>query len=188
MTIPELPSAINASTWTTRRTILGTLVVLLVVVGFLLLYRFRLVAVIVFSGIVISIAIAPSVNWLHRRGLPRSLSVILIYLVLLVLIIGFIILLVPPIIEQLTTTVPKIESYYHDLKSALVSSPLLALRQIAWQLPSQLNLIPVHRRSTVSSRLARRHWPSAERYGQHLEWSVYADRDSANRFSLDVGG
>src|SRR5690349_24602660 len=67
-------------TWTPRRIILGTLVVLLVIAGFLLLYRFRQVAVIVFSGIVISIAIAPSVDWLQKRGLPRSLSVILIYL------------------------------------------------------------------------------------------------------------
>jgi predicted PurR-regulated permease PerM len=142
MTTTEPPTGMIPSTWTTRRIILGTLVVLLVVVGFLLLYRFRLVAVIVFSGIIISIAIAPGVNWLQRRGLPRSLSVILIYLVLLVLLIGSIVLLVPPIAEQVTATVPRIESYYQDLKSALVNSPLLALRQIASQLPSQLNLTP----------------------------------------------
>jgi predicted PurR-regulated permease PerM len=153
MTTPEPPGGTIASTWTTRRIILGTLVVLLVVVGFLLLYRFRFVAVIVFSGIVISIAIAPSVNWLHRRGLSRSLSVILIYLVLMVLLIGSIILLVPPIVEQVTATVPKIESYYQDLKSALVNSPLLALRQIAAQLPSQLNLTPSAAASPATSSL-----------------------------------
>jgi predicted PurR-regulated permease PerM len=153
MTTPEPPGGTIPSTWTTRRIILGTLVVLLVVVGFLLLYRFRFVAVIVFSGIVISIAIAPSVNWLHRRGLSRSLSVILIYLVLMVLLIGSIILLVPPIVEQVTATVPKIESYYQDLKSALVNSPLLALRQIAAQLPSQLNLTPSAAASPATSSL-----------------------------------
>ena len=153
MTTPEPPGGTIPSTWTTRRIILGTLVVLLVVVGFLLLYRFRFVAVIIFSGIVISIAIAPSVNWLHRRGLSRSLSVILIYLVLMVLLIGSIILLVPPIVEQVTATVPKIESYYQDLKSALVNSPLLALRQIAAQLPSQLNLTPSAAASPATSSL-----------------------------------
>jgi predicted PurR-regulated permease PerM len=153
MTTPEPPGGTIPSTWTTRRIILGMLVVLLVVVGFLLLYRFRFVAVIVFSGIVISIAIAPSVNWLHRRGLSRSLSVILIYLVLMVLLIGSIILLVPPIVEQVTATVPKIESYYQDLKSALVNSPLLALRQIAAQLPSQLNLTPSAAASPATSSL-----------------------------------
>src|SRR2546423_3582018 len=101
MTTIEPEIDIIPSAWTTRRVILGTLVVLLVVVGFLLLYRFRMVAVIIFSGIVVSMAIAPSVDWLYRRGLRRSLSVILIYLVLLVLLIGAVFLLVPPIVEQL---------------------------------------------------------------------------------------
>jgi predicted PurR-regulated permease PerM len=63
------------------------------------------------------------------------------------------VLLVPPIVEQLTATVPKIEQYYQDLKSALAASPLLALSQIASQLPSQLNLTPtaVASPSAVSS-------------------------------------
>lgn len=141
MTNIESPINVIPSTWTTRRIIQGTLVVLSVVIGFLLLYDFRMIAVVIFSGIVISITIAPSVNWLNRRGLPRSLSVILIYFVLLVLIIGSIILLIPPIAEQITATVPKIESYYQDLRSNLINSPLLALRQIVRQLPSELNLI-----------------------------------------------
>jgi len=120
--------------------ILGTLVVLLVVIGFLLFYRFRLVAVIVFSGVVVSMAMASGVDWLHRHRLPRSLSVIVIYLALLVLLIGFIVLLVPPITEQLSAAVPQIENYYQDLKSALVSSPLLVIRQIAVQMPDKINL------------------------------------------------
>jgi predicted PurR-regulated permease PerM len=130
------------STWTTRRVILATLVVLLVVVGFLLLYRFRTIVLIVFAGLVVSMAMAPAVDRLQRRRLPRSVSVIVIYLVLLVLLIGFIVVLVPPIVEQLTATVPKIESYYRDLKAALMSSPLLVIRQIAEQMPAQINLTP----------------------------------------------
>ena len=84
MTTPEPANGLIPATWTTRRIILGTLVVLFMVVGFLLLYRFLLVAVTIFSGLVISIAIAPSVDWLHRHGLPRALCVNLIYLLLLV--------------------------------------------------------------------------------------------------------
>ena len=142
MATTDPPISAIPSTWTTRRIIAGTLTVLLVVVGFLLLFRFRQVAVIVFSGIVISIAIAPSVDWLQKRGLRRSLSVILIYLVLLLVIICFLVFLVPPIVEQLTATVPKLESYYQALIAALATSPLLALRQIASQVPTQLNLAP----------------------------------------------
>ncbi|HZY45538.1 MAG TPA: AI-2E family transporter, partial [Anaerolineae bacterium] len=136
----ESPLELPTSRWTPRRVILGTLVVLSVVISFLLFYRFRLIIVIVFSGVVVSMAIAPGVDWLHRHRVPRSLSVILIYLVLLLLLIGFIILLVPPIVEQLSTAVPKIENYYLELKAALVSSPLQVIRQIAAQMPAQINL------------------------------------------------
>ena len=142
MTSTEPSANVVPSTWTTRRVILATLVVLVVVVGFLLLYRFRTIILIVFAGIVVSMAMAPAVDRLQRHRLPRSVSVIVIYLVLLVLLIGFIVLLVPPIVEQLTATVPKIESYYRDLKAALVSSPLPVIRQIAAQMPAQINLTP----------------------------------------------
>jgi predicted PurR-regulated permease PerM len=120
--------------------IAGTLVVLSVVIGFLLFYRFRLVAIIVFSGIVVSMAMTPTVDWLQHHRLPRALSVIGIYLVLLIVLIGFIVVLIPPIAEQLSAALPKIEIYYRDLKSALVSSPLLLIRQIAIRLPPQINL------------------------------------------------
>jgi predicted PurR-regulated permease PerM len=142
MTSTEPSASVIPSTWTTRRVILATLVVLLVVAGFLLLYRFRTIVLIVFAGFVVSMAMAPSVDWLQRHRLSRSVSVILIYLILLALLIGFVVLLVPPIVEQLSATVPKIESYYRDLKAALVSSPLLVIRQIAAQMPAQINLTP----------------------------------------------
>ena len=120
--------------------IAGTLIVLSVAIGFLLVYRFRLVAIIVFSGIVVNIAMTPAVDWLQRHHVPRALSVIAIYAALLGIFIGCVVLLIPPIVEQLSTALPKIESYYRDLKSALMSSPLLLIRQIAIRLPSQINV------------------------------------------------
>src|SRR5512143_160114 len=140
MTAAESPPASPWSDWTPRQVIAGTLVVLSVVIGFLLFYRFRLVAIIVFSGIVVSMAMTPAVDWLQHHRLPRALSVIVIYLVLLIVLIGFIVVLIPPITEQLSTALPKIEIYYQDLKSALGSSPLLLIRQIAVQMPAQINL------------------------------------------------
>ncbi len=133
-------SAFITNGWTTRRVVTGTLVVLSVIIGFTLLYRFRMVGIIAFTGIVVSIAIAPGVEWLHRHKLPRSLSVIVIYLMLLIVLIGFIYLIVPQIIQQITTIIPKLENYYRDFKSALVSSEYPLLRQIAWQLPPTINL------------------------------------------------
>jgi predicted PurR-regulated permease PerM len=119
---------------------MGTLVVLAVVVGFLLVYRFRIELIILFSGIVVSMAITPSVDWLQRHKLPRAVSVILIYLVLLVLLVLFFVLLVPPIIAQLSAAVPKIELYYQELKTSMAQSPLLVIRQITLQMPAVISL------------------------------------------------
>ena len=116
MTTTESPSATPLSDWTPRQVITGTLVVLSVVIGFLLAYRFRLVAIIVFSGIVVSMAMTPAVDWLQRHRLPRALSVIVIYLVLLIVLIGFIVVVIPPIVEQLSTALPKIEIDYQDFE------------------------------------------------------------------------
>ena len=64
------------STCTTRRILLATLVVACVIIGFLLIYRFRMVLFIVFTGIVVSMAMAPAVDWLHRHKLTRAVAVI----------------------------------------------------------------------------------------------------------------
>jgi hypothetical protein len=156
------PTTVIPSNWTTRRVILATVVVLLVALGFLLLFRFRAMILIVFAGIVVSMAMAPSVDWLQRHRLSRSLSVIVIYLILLVLLISFVVLLVPPIVEQLTATVPKIESYYRDLKAGLMSSPLLVIRQIAGG-------------------------PGVDGHRRDPQRTLYADGTAADRVLLDAG-
>lgn len=143
MTATQPQVEVIPSTWTTSRVIQGTLVVILVAISFLLLIRFQNVAVIIFSGIVVSMAMSPSVDWLHRHKLPRSLSVIIMYLALLVLFLSFVLLLVPPIIDQLSSAIPQVEKYYQILKSTLEQSPLLALRQIALNLPNQLAVMLV---------------------------------------------
>jgi len=58
------------------------------------------------------------------------------------MIIGFIVLLAPPSSISSPPQFPRLKTYYVDLKTILLNSPLLALRQVAAQLPSQLNLMP----------------------------------------------
>lgn len=72
-------------TWTFRRVMWATLILVFVALGFWLLYRFNQVLFILFIAIVIGTVIRPAVTWLHRRGLQRSAGVILVYLVLLAL-------------------------------------------------------------------------------------------------------
>jgi len=72
---------------------------------------------------VIGTVIRPAVTWLHRRGLPRITAVILVYLLLLVLLIGFVALLFPLIVEQGTTIAAAVPGYYQSLQVWMANYP-----------------------------------------------------------------
>lgn len=64
------------------------------------LYLIRDILAILFISLVIVSAIEPTVNWLHKRRIPRPLGVVLVY-VLVFCIIGLSVsFLIPPMIEQ----------------------------------------------------------------------------------------
>ena len=89
--------------WTFQRVVWATLVLVSVLLCFWLLYRFYQVVFILFIAIVIGTVIRPAVSWLHQRGLPKIAGVILVYLLLFIVLTGFLLLLFPLIVEQSTT-------------------------------------------------------------------------------------
>jgi predicted PurR-regulated permease PerM len=86
--------------WTFRRVVWATLVLISVIFGFWSLYRFNQVVFILFIAIVIGTVIRPTIAWLYQRGLSRAAGVILVYLLLFILLAGFVLLLSPLIVEQ----------------------------------------------------------------------------------------
>lgn len=131
---PLLPS------WTTRRVILATLVVLAVAFSFWLLYRFHAVVFILFAAIVIGIAIQPAVAWLQRRGVHPALGGILVYLTLLVLLIGFAMLLVPLVVDQIAAITTLLPDYYQNFRELMISSPNRLMWRLGQRLPPELPL------------------------------------------------
>jgi len=130
--------------WTFRRVIWATLVLVLVVFSFWLLYRFHQALFILFIAIVIGTVIRPVVTWLHRRGLPRIAGVILVYLLLLALLIGFVLLLFPLIIEQSTTIAAAVPGYYQGLRAWLENYPNPLIVRLSEFLPAKLpGLAPI---------------------------------------------
>ena len=79
---------------------LGTLIVVSIAAGFLLLFRFRVVVLIFFFGIFISITIRPVVDWLFRRGIPRRAGVILVFVVAVALLTALILSGAPLIVAE----------------------------------------------------------------------------------------
>jgi predicted PurR-regulated permease PerM len=122
--------------WTFRRVMWATLVLVLVVLSFWLLYRFYQVVFILFIAIVIGTAIRPAVAWLHRRGLPQVAGVILVYFLLLTVIIGFALLLFPLIVEQGATITAAVPGYYQSLRGWIVNNSNQLIMSLSEYLPA----------------------------------------------------
>jgi predicted PurR-regulated permease PerM len=124
--------------WTFRRVVWATLVLVSIIFCFWLFYRFYHVVFILFIAIVIGTVIRPIVNWLYQRGLPRIAGVILVYLVLLILLTGFLWLLFPLIFEQSSTLAKEVPGYYQNLRTGLLNNPNQLFMRLGQLLPAAL--------------------------------------------------
>jgi len=98
--------------------------VALVILAFWFLYVIKEVIGIVFAAIILTSAIGPAVNWLHRWRIPRKLGVLIVYVILFGAIGGVVTLLVPALItqtQQLTANFPvyweQATSSFNNLRS-----------------------------------------------------------------------
>jgi len=124
--------------WTFRRVAWATLMLLAVILGFWLVYRFNQVIFILFVAIVLGTVIRPAVTWLYQRGLPRVAGVILVYFLLLILLTGFLLLLFPLIVKQGTTIAAAVPGYYQDLRGWMGNYPNQIIARLGEFLPAGL--------------------------------------------------
>jgi predicted PurR-regulated permease PerM len=124
--------------WTFRRVVWGTLVLISVILGFWLLYRFNQVIFTLFIAIVIGTVIRPAVAWLNRRGLPQTAGVILVYILIFLLLTGFLLLLFPLISQQGATIAAVMPDYYQNLRQWVVNHPNPFLASLSEFLPAAL--------------------------------------------------
>ena len=127
--------------WTTNQVILATLFVVCVFLSSWLLYRFRVVVFMFFIAVVIGTTIRPAVEWFHRRGLSRSVAIIVIYGLIAGFLAGFLALVVPLIVDQATQFSQKLPLYQREFRRALLDSNNLLLRNIAIRVPSEFNFL-----------------------------------------------
>ena len=131
----------GVSTWTTSQVVLATVFVVCVFLTFWLLYRMRIVLFLFFVAIVIGTAIRPTVEWLHRRGVPRAAGIIIIYILIAGLLTGFFAMVLPLLAEQVTEISRTLPDYYSAFRSGLINSDNRLLQNLGWRFPSQLSLL-----------------------------------------------
>jgi len=127
---------LQLSHWTFRRVMLATLALVGVGLAFWLLYRFYQVIFLLFVSIILGTVIRPIVNWLYRKGLPKIVGVLIVYVLLLALFIGFIILLFPLVFDQGAAILKMTPEYYQNLRSWIGNSPNQMIASLNQFLPS----------------------------------------------------
>ena len=86
-------------------------IVIALVVGFL--YLIRDIILIVFVAMVLAAALTPMVEWFHKKvRFPRAVSVLVIYLLFLAIVSSIVVLMVPPIVEQVRSLASLLPAYF----------------------------------------------------------------------------
>ena len=93
-----------------------SVVVLLVVVGFGLLWLLRSVALVLVASLVLAIGLQPSIRWLENRGLRRGWALAAILLAGLILMIGLGLVLVPFLVDQISALVEELPAFVERLQ------------------------------------------------------------------------
>jgi predicted PurR-regulated permease PerM len=128
-------------TWTTGQVVLATVFVVCVFLTFWLLYSLREVLFLFFVAIVVGTAIRPAVDWLHRRGISRATGVIIIYILIAGLVVGFLAMILPLLADQAAQISGTLPEYYANFRSALINSGNRLLQNIGWRIPSEIAIL-----------------------------------------------
>jgi predicted PurR-regulated permease PerM len=146
-------------TGTARRAATATVVAVSIVVAALALWKLRIVIALLFLGFVIASAMRPSVEWLNRRArVPRSVGVVVHYLVFLGALALFLYLVVPVATTQIDRAIggnlptSKTELHHAAVHSHGIRHEILsAIDKRLRQLPSGTSLL--HPAITVTTKL-----------------------------------
>ncbi len=114
-----------------RRFFQINLVVLGVAACFGLVYRFANALFILFVGVAIGMAVKPGVEWLRRRGVPRIVGALTIYVVLGGAFGGAALLVTPAITEGMTALVARGPRQLENLRERMATSESSTLRHLA---------------------------------------------------------
>jgi predicted PurR-regulated permease PerM len=144
---PQRPTQPYA--WTFRGVVGATLVIISVILSFWIFYRFNQVIFILFVAIIIGTVIRPVVTWLSHKGVNRIAGIILIYVIILIILIGFVLLLFPLIVEQSTTIGTAMPEYYQTLRLWMLNYPSQLIVRLGEFLPTALpSVMPIATQQT----------------------------------------
>ena len=84
-----------------------------------LLWQLRSLIVVLMIAVVIAATLAPIIKAAHKLGIPRWLSVLLVYLSLIATLTGICLIIGPTVVEQIQRLIRKLPTYLETLRSLL---------------------------------------------------------------------
>jgi predicted PurR-regulated permease PerM len=102
----------------------------------LLVLRLLDILILVFVALVIAATLRPMVSALQKRGIPKALALLLIYLAILGVLAGLFVLAVPALVNQTGALVRGLPQVYTRLIATLEANPNEAIRTLPQRLPT----------------------------------------------------
>jgi|GEM_PF-172403 len=115
---------------------LAGLTLLAVVGAVLLVLRLVDVLIMAFLALVITVTLRPMVSTLQRRGIPKGLALLLLYLGILGVFAGLFLLVIPALIYQGGELVRSLPNLYASLVDSLENNPNELIRTLPQRLPT----------------------------------------------------
>jgi predicted PurR-regulated permease PerM len=126
------------------------LVTIAVLATLYFLYLIRSVLGLLFIAVFLAVALAPAVEFFARRGVPRSLAILLTYFALLAGIFGIGLAVVPPIVNGVNDFVKNVPGYVDDLRKSKSFRKYDDKYKITPKLREQAQKLPTHISDAVS--------------------------------------
>lgn len=89
--------------------------VIVIIAVFTFLYLVKEILALIFLALILSSAIDPWVDWLKERRIPKTLSIITIYILFIGIILTTIILVIPPVAKEIGQLASLFPEYYSKL-------------------------------------------------------------------------
>lgn len=135
----------------TNRTVVRVILIAVAIAAVLwFLWRIRSVLEMLFIAVFLAIALGPIVEFFARRGVKRSLAILLTYLLLLATVFGLGLLVVPPIVNGVNDFVGNVPGYVSDLRHSKTFRKYDDKYKITPKLEQQAKKLPTHLSAAVS--------------------------------------
>ena len=132
----------SPATWTPREVALATLTGALVVGALGLALEVFGALIALFVALLLSSAIQPLVALVERRAngrLTRSQAALAVHAAIVLVLLGFVVLLLPVLIEQVSSLWASVPELYTSLRSKMIASDSESLHRIAGYLPETID-------------------------------------------------